>query len=404
MGDFAQTGPVPTLHRLGTIDLDALERSLAAWSVDSPMALIIPTLYEELDRQALPAIVEQLAGVPYLDEVIIGIDGADADQFARAQEFFAPLPMRHRLLWNDGLRLREVDDQLRKLDLAPTQPGKGRNVWYCLGYALASGRADVIALHDADILTYSRAMLARLFFPVANPEFGYAFAKGYYDRSDAETLNGRVARLLVTPLLRALRTVIGPNAYLEHLGGFRYPLAGEFAMRRSLAADLRIPADWGVEIGVLGEVYRRLAPAQICQVDIADGYDHKHQPLSVDDPGDGLHRMAIDVAQALFRRLALEGVVLDDGSLRAIRAAYHGAALDLVEVYHHDAVLNGLTTSRHQEEETVELFAGAVAEAGRSFPAGPSAATFTPNWTRVRSAVPEVYEQLLDAVEADAEE
>ncbi|MEM9612486.1 MAG: glycosyl transferase [Actinomycetota bacterium] len=404
MGDFAQTGPVPTLHRLGPVDVDALERQLVAWSASSPMALIIPTLYDELDRRALPTIVEELAGVPYLDEVIIGVDGADADQFARAREFFAGLPMRHRLLWNDGPRLREIDDQLRKLDLAPAQPGKGRNVWYCLGYYLASGRADVVALHDADILTYSRAMLARLFFPVASPDFGYAFAKGYYYRTDAETLNGRVARLLVAPLLRALRTVTGPSGYLDHLAGFRYPLAGEFAMKRPLAADLRIPADWGVEIGVLGEVYRRLAPSQICQVDIADAYDHKHQPLSVDNPGDGLHRMAIDVTGALLRRLNLEGTVLDAASLRSVEAAYQAAALDLVETYHNDAVINGLATNRHEEEETVELFAGAVAEAGRAVLSGRSTAAFSANWTRVTSAVPDVYDQLLHAVEADAEE
>ena len=86
---------------------------------------------------------------------------------------------------------------LKEHDLAPEQPGKGRNVWYCFGYTLASGRAKAVALHDCDITTYKREMLARLIYPVANPHFGYKFCKGYYARVADNKLNGRVCRLLV---------------------------------------------------------------------------------------------------------------------------------------------------------------------------------------------------------------
>ena len=62
-----------------------------------------------------------------------------------------------------------------------------------------------------------------------------------------------MTRLLITPLLEALRKVCGENDYLRFLDSFRYPLAGEFAMRSHVVSDIRIPSDWGLEIGVLSE-------------------------------------------------------------------------------------------------------------------------------------------------------
>jgi glucosyl-3-phosphoglycerate synthase len=112
-----------------------------------------------------------------------------------------------------------------------------------------------IALHDCDIVTYNRDMLARLLYPVANPLFNYEFCKGYYARLANNKINGRVCRLLVTPLIRALKRVLGETPYLNYLDSFRYILAGEFAFRRDVLSDIRIPSDWGLEIGVLSEVF-----------------------------------------------------------------------------------------------------------------------------------------------------
>ena len=66
---------------------------------------------------------------------------------------------------------------LAKQNLAPQELGKGRNVWYCMGYILSVGKAEVVALHDCDIITYSRSLLARLIYPVANPKFNFDFVK-----------------------------------------------------------------------------------------------------------------------------------------------------------------------------------------------------------------------------------
>ncbi len=401
MPDFFQNGTIATLHRLVDRPLSELTGELDDWRRERPMTLIIPCLYSELAGPALSNIVDQLAEVSFLEEIVIGLDGADADQFAEARRFFARLPQRTRILWNDGPRMVAIQDELGTHGLAPRQPGKGRNVWYCLGYFLASGRGAAVALHDADITTYDPALVARLLYPVVHPSFDYAFCKGFYFRSSDGRLNGRVTRLLVTPLIRALRKTIGPSGYLDFLDSFRYPLAGEVSMRSEVVPTIRIPADWGLEIGMLSEVHRHYAANRICQVDIAGAYDHKHQSLSAEDPTQGLHKMSIDIAKAMLRKLATDGVVFTPEGFRTIKAAYYRTALGLVDHYHNDAVLNGLTFDRHDEEGTVEVFAQSIMTAGEKFLSNPMETPFIANWSRVMSAVPTVLETLDEAVEAD---
>src|SRR5205085_8281472 len=125
-------------------------------------------------------------------------------------------------LWNDGPRIQELFRKLDESELNPGPDGKGRNVWISLGYVLASEQARMVALHDCDIITYSRELLARLFYPVAHPALGFDFCKGYYARYTTK-LNGRVMRLLVTPLFRSLESIIGPHPFLVYMDTFRYP-------------------------------------------------------------------------------------------------------------------------------------------------------------------------------------
>ena len=401
MGDFFQNGVVTTLHRLSDRPLEDLEEELMRFSRHRPMSLVLPSLYAELEGRALPAILEELAQVPYLSEIVIGLDRADEDQFRHAREFFDRLPQHHRILWHDGPRLRELDQLLASQGLAPQELGKGRNVWYCYGYVIASGRADVIALHDCDILTYSREMPARLFYPVANPALNYRFCKGYYYRVADGRIHGRVTRLMLTPLVRALKTVIGPLDYLEFLDSFRYPLAGEFSMRVDVVREIRIPSDWGLEIGVLSEVHRNHAHSHFCQVEIADAYDHKHQPVSQDNPEAGLAKMSMDICKALYRKLATMGCVLHQETFRALKATYYRIALDFVDRYYSEARINGLAFDRHAEEQMVELFAQHIWLAGEQFLENPMETPFIPSWNRVVSALPDFLDRLYEAVEED---
>ena len=126
-----------------------------------------------------------------------------------------------------------------------------------------------IALHDCDIVGYERGMLARLCYPVTNPNLDYDFCKGFYARV-TDRMHGRVTRLLMTPLIRSLQKILGHLPILVFLDSFRYVLAGEVSMDASLARISRVPGDWGLEVEVLAEVYRNTSLRRICQVDIAD--------------------------------------------------------------------------------------------------------------------------------------
>jgi len=210
MGDFYQNGIITTLHNLSSRSTEEMEAELLQFSEVRPMSLVLPCLYSELEGPALDKIVTELAKVEYLNEIVIGLDRADEDQYKHAIQFFSRLPQNHRILWNDGPRLQAVNTLLQEQGLAPKELGKGCNVWYCLGYILAQGTTSSVALHDCDILTYDRSLLARLIYPVANPSFNYQFCKGYYARVADGKMNGRVTRLLVTPLMRALKKSWAP--------------------------------------------------------------------------------------------------------------------------------------------------------------------------------------------------
>ncbi len=404
MGDFSQNGFVTTLHNFGTKSVDQFETELKTFSGYRPMELILPSLYSELEGPALKNIVEQISKVNYINHVVIGLDKADRAQFEHASHFFKGLKQPFSLLWNDGPRLKAIHEELEDRQLAPKEPGKGRNVWYCIGLTHARGKADAVALHDCDITTYDRSLLARLFYPIANPNFQFEFCKGYYARVADGKMNGRVSRLLVTPLLLAMEKVLGPSDYLNFMKSFRYSLAGEFSFRRSLIPELRIPSDWGLEVGILSEMQRNQASNRICQVDIADTYDHKHQNLSVDDRSTGLSRMSADIAKVLIRKLATQGYCFGPDKIRTIKATYYRQALDMVGFYQTDAELNGLSYDMHTEEKAVELFAENIMRAGEDYSYSPMETPFIPSWARVLSAVPDIGYRLLKAVEADNQE
>jgi len=401
MGDFAQNGFVTTLHNFGTKSVEQFEEELKTFSGYRPMELILPSLYSELEGPALKNIVEQISRVDYISHVIIGLDQADKEQFLHASHFFSKLNKPFSILWNDGPRLRAIHDELEDMQLAPVEPGKGRNVWYCIGLAHARSKAEAVALHDCDITTYDRSLLARLFYPIANPNFQFEFCKGYYARVADGKMNGRVSRLLVKPLLLAMEKVLGPNDYLNFMKSFRYPLAGEFSFRRSLIPELRIPSDWGLEVGILSEMQRNQASNRICQVDIADTYDHKHQDLSIDDRARGLSRMSVDISKVIIRKLATQGYCFGPETIRTIKATYYRQALDMVNFHQADAALNGLTYDMHKEEEAIELFAENIMRAGQDYNYSPMETPFIPSWARVLSAVPDIGYRLRRAVEAD---
>jgi glucosyl-3-phosphoglycerate synthase len=336
MADFFQTGSTATLHRLGTPDLARLERELVAFGRERPIALVLPCHANEIGTPALEGILNHLRKVPYLAQIVVGIDGANAAAWRKARKVFLNLHPHTRLLWNDGPRIRKLVAQLKENDLALGHSGKGRNLWLSFGYVLASDQARVVAVHDCDILTYDRTFLARLCYPVANPTLGFDFCKGYSARF-SDRLHGRVTRLLFTPLVRALTTILGPRPFLNYLDGFRYALSGEICLEADVLRRTRMPGDWGVEIGMLAEMFRLVSPKAICQVDLAERYDHKHQPFSAN--GGGLEKVASDVTKCIFHTLAIQGVRLDRGVFDTLLPVYLRSAEDAIRFHAADSDL-----------------------------------------------------------------
>ena len=402
MSDFHQNGVISTLHNLSNRSLDEIESELREYSKQAPIELILPCLFSELQGAALKKIVSCLSEVKYLNHITIGLDKANKSEFREAKKFFSTLNQAHTVIWNDSPKMKALNNDFSKLGISPDQPGKGKNVWYCMGYTFSRNEAKSIALHDCDITTYTRELLARLVYPVANPNFNYEFCKGYYPRIRDSALSGRVTRLLVTPLLKTFKKVLGHRDYIEFIDVFRYPLAGEFSFKSRLLKEIRIPCDWGLEIGLLSEMQRNQAYSRICQVDIADTYDHKHQKLSENDNSKGLSKMSIDITKTLIRKLAAQGDTFTYNTLRTLKATYYRTALDLLEIYHNDAKINGLELNINEEEIAIELFSNNIIIAGQEFLDNPNQNPLITNWNRVQTAIPDVKSRFLDIVDSDS--
>ncbi len=399
MSDFYQSEPITTLHRLGSANPERMDKEINRFSKKRPVALILPSLITELDGTALPRILETLRSVTYLSRVVVTLGPATAEEFQRARDFFGRLPQPTVLVWNNGPRVSELYQRLEEVGLPAGPDGKGRSVWMAIGYLLSDTTAEVIALHDCDIVTYDRELLDRLVFPVVSPDTGYQFCKGYYARF-SDRLHGRATRLFVTPLIRALRKMAGNLPILTYLDSFRYPLAGEFCLTDGMAWGLQIPSDWGLEIGVLAEIYRNSTPSRVCQSELCDRYDHKHQSLS-DSPDKGLFKMATDIAKTLYRIVASEGVLLSSAFFETLRETYLHLAHGAAGQYQDEALINGLGYDWHEELRHVETFGKAITRAGKDFTGRPGEAPLIPSWRRVDAALPSFLSELKEAVETD---
>lgn len=404
MADFGQHGEITTLQRLGHRSLDSLEEELQQLSSKAPMALLLPALYSEFETAAMEGILQELRQVRYLQKIVLGLDRADAAQFAQVRRRMKGLQVPCEIIWNDGPRMQRLMADLRDARVATLDlPGKGRNVWTMLGYALGDPDTAAFALHDCDIVDYSREMVARLLYPIVHPSLDYEFNKGYYARV-TDRLNGRATRLFYAPLVTSLEKIFGALPYLEYMSSFRYALSGEFAMNQSLARSIRISPTWGLEVSTLSEVYRSTAAWRVCQTEIAENFEHKHQELGGPEAKGGLTRMACEIAQTLFRVLSQQGVVFTPAALSTLKATFFQESRQAIGRSYALAKLNGLQFDRRKELEAVELFQDALELAGQAFAVDPMGVPALKAWFTVRSILPDFLERFAREVKADAAE
>jgi glucosyl-3-phosphoglycerate synthase len=418
MSEFHQEGSITTIHGFYELfdpeeHLMRLERKLEEFSKHMCISLLLPSLYDEIHvPNVLENIISQINRVNYLCSVVIALGGAkDEGQFREAKEYFGRLKKDNRdlkVVWVEGPRVQSIFKKLQEQRIPVGVPGKGQSVWVTLGYLFASEVCDVIALHDCDIVTYDRLLLGRLIEPTANPNNDFEFCKGYYARispSEME-MKGRTKRLFVAPFVESLVNIMRDRRhhsleeFFRYHRTFRYPLAGEFSFLTRLARAINISYDWGLEVSTLSEVYNRLTPKKIAQIDLCKNYEHKHQLLSEKDPRGGLHRMVVDIAKFFLNYIRSRAMSIDDAFIDMLQHTYYSTALSFVKSYSDDAESNDLHYDRHQEELTVRYFRDFIAtawEQAREEKEG----TQIPSWNRVIYSAPDVYGDLLRAVEQD---
>ena len=360
MPSFAQTHNRVTTYYLLQDQVDLRERLIMHARWKKPV-LIIPALASEFthpeNRPVFENMVAELAEAEYLAHIIFGLDGASEEDVHTCVEILNTNGLTDYVIqWNDGPAISGIYQQLEEAGFDLSRRGKGRNVFLSFGVAAALG-ASCVGLLDADIRTFRRRHLDRLFYPVL--VHNYPFSKAFYARWDGSRLYGRVKRLLLDPLLLALKRKFSEGSEEKMLGiidfllGFDYQLSGEVVLDMELLKRMRFALDWGVEIFTLIEVYRK---ANItAQVEFTrGGFDHKHQRVSKEDPSKGLHRMTLDIITTLLHALIVEeGLEVGEEFFRDLSLTYISIAEDIIKKYSDNCEFNQLSYDRDQEETMV---------------------------------------------------
>ncbi len=377
--DFQQ-GLITTIHEYGFRG-DALSEFKKGLK-RRPTSILIPCLFEEFKRPALKLIRNVLKDITGLNQLVIALAAKSLSEVIEAKDFFASMPFPVHVQWTNSPSVIDLLKQQEKngLNLVGS-PGKGWAVWQGIGVAMRN--SEVVALFDADIKTFSYSYPYRMLTPLLDPSHGISYVKAFYSRLSLETnaLQGRATRLFVGPLLASLEQLVGTGPFLEYLQGFRYPLAGEFAFTRDLGMNLRIPCDWGLEIGLLSEVYRNVRISRIAQVDLGI-FDHKHKDIG-QSQNEGLQKMCSEILTSVLRGLMEnQAQALTDTQLSNLEVLFRRVGQDRVKQFALDSEVNQMPYDRHQEELSVQKFTSILKPAAMNFIASPVSLQL-PCWSRV---------------------
>ncbi len=449
MPDYSQKHPKITTLPLLTEQSELLDALVRASRWKRPM-LVVPSLASEYNRaETRPIfenIVRELRGASYLQRIVIGLDQATEADVALAREILLENGVTNYFLqWNDGPAFGGLYDLLQRNGFDLSTRGKGRNVFMSFGVALAL-EATAVGLLDADIRNFQRHQLDRIFFPVQ--VLNYQFSKAFYARWTSGGMFGRVKRLLVDPLLLALKRRFTDSneekmlRLIDFLSLFNYQLSGEIVISTELMQRMRVALNWGIEIFTLIEVYRKANQNQVAQVDFSHtAFEHKHQKVSGKSTG-GLQKMSMDIIYTLLNALIIEeGLAVSEHFFRDLAITYESIAKDLIKKYSDTARFNNIPYDRDSEEKMVTgpLKEGIVnsaeyfleprnmAEKFLRFTAShpefkpfndqglpqailkvaerirklPNVHAETPSWERVQEKCPDIILRMIDVIEAE---
>lgn len=392
--DFLQDA-ISTVHNHRPMDAHQ-EQRFNEQLAQRRACVLIPCLFDELRRPALALTRDVLARFSNLSHLVIALAAEHQDEVDQTKVFFQEMPCPVQVLWTNGPVLRDFMAHTHDAGLDVLGPaGKGWAVW--VGLAAATLEAELIALFDADIRTFNPSYPVRMLGPLLERQFGVAYVKAFYSRLSLEEnrMHGRATRLFVMPILEALQQLVGPKTLLSYLHAFRYPLSGEFSFTADLALNLRVPCDWGLEMGLLAEVYRNLTISHIAQVDLGV-FDHKHKGIGTARM-EGLQRMCSEILACLMRALMEhESIALSREEAATLEVLYQRIAKDRVRQHHLDAAINGLPYDRHAEESIVNCFAKLVRPCWNDFMGAPTGFRL-PSWTRALAFNPNLRQEVVAA-------
>lgn len=218
------------------------------------ISVVIPARNEEATVGEVVRLIrkELMTDTPLVDELVV-MDSLSHDGTA-AQAKAA------------GADVHSVADVVPELGV---QAGKGEALWKSL--FVTTG--DILVFVDADLTMWGSHFVTSLLGPLLTSD-QVLLARGFYDRmldlgSGVSLEGGRVTELVARPLLAIHR---------PDLSRVVQPLAGEWAIRRSLFASLPVPVGYGVELSTLLDTHDRHGLDAIAQVDLGSRA-HKHQNL-----------------------------------------------------------------------------------------------------------------------------
>lgn len=258
------------MHRWSSDDFDA---TLLA-SRSAGISVCVPALDEAptVASVVAPLVAAREAGL--VDQVLVA-DAGSSDQTAR----------RARDAGADVVAVREL------VPGAGPLRGKGDTVWRAL-HALDG---DLLLFVDADLDDVDDRYVRGLAGPLlVEPEVQLvkaAFRRPLRGPQAVPYGGGRVTELTARPLLAAL--------YPE-LAALAQPLGGQVGVRRDWLRGLPLWPDYGLEVGVLLETFKRAGTGAIAEVDIGTLLN-RHQALGQ------LAGMASEVVHAILHELAAEG-------------------------------------------------------------------------------------------------
>lgn len=390
--DFNQ-GKITTIHDF-SMDFNYMKSRLYQLKTKYPVGVIIPLHEKDLRDPKIQGIVAGLNKCDYLKKVFIALYAESRQEYEKAVKISSTFEIPCKVIWCNKPEVKTILEELKEKGLDVTKSsGKGKDLWLALG--IASLELYAIAVHDSDIASYSEMLPTKLLYSAVEPKMDFFFSKGYYARLDLQSkkIYGRVWRLFVSPLLEALQKKLDyRSSFIRYLQSFKYPLSGEIAIYSDVALNLRIPGDWGLEIGMLAEIYRTISVKRICDVDLGF-YEHNHKEMSQE----ALLKTAEDCLITLLRTLTeVEGINVSEAFLLSLQVIYRRFAQDKIRQYYGDSLCNSLEYDRHEEETNVDLLSDVIMRAGKKYLENPTSAQL-PDWLRVISAMPDARERLAKA-------